>query len=266
MVLFFRKKVIKDKQKNIFLLIILILILFINRSKVLSSFQFDFVNASSKPIRIISSIIFEAKKILYYHRIYEEYEKLREEVNILKTRLMGQEEVILENARLQRLLDFKRKLVYSSIVASVIGREPSYWNSSMIIDKGQKDGIAEGMSVVNDLGVVGKIIEVGENQSKVILLTDPQFSVAVLVKRPRENGLVSGTLQGKCQITYVNEQADIRVGDKVITSKLSSSFPESLFIGHVESVNKSKDGIMNKYIVKPSVSFSSLEEVLVIQK
>ncbi len=257
----------RNKHKNtIIFLIILFAILFISRTKILSSLQFNFVNVSSKPIRWISAIILEAKKILYYHRTFDEYKKLKAEVNILKTRLMSQEEVIYENTRLQRLLDFKQKLVYSSIVASVIGRDPSYWNSSIVIDKGEEDGIAAGMSVVNDLGVVGKIITVGKKQSKVILLTDPQFSVAALVKRPRENGLISGTLQGKCQLTYVDDASDIRVGDAVITSKLSSSFPESLFIGHVESVEQSEEGIVNQYIVKPSVSFSSLEEVLVIQK
>lgn len=236
------------------------------RTKFFSSREYDFINVSSKPIGLMSSIVMEVKKLLYYHRTFDEYKKLKSEVNILKTRLVGQEEVIYENTRLQRLLDFKRKVVYSSIVASVIGREPSHWNSSIIIDKGEENGVREGMPVVNDLGVVGKIVEVGKKQSKVILLTDPQFSVAALVKRPRENGLVSGTLQGKCKLTYVDDAADIRVGDMVITSKLSSSFPESLFIGQVESIDSGAGDVINQYIIKPSVSFSSLEEVLVIQK
>ncbi len=255
----------RHKYILIFLFLIFSLVLF-SRTQILSSFHYGFLNGSSGPVKFLSGLFLEGKKLLYYHRTFDEYKKLKQEVNVLKTRLMGQEEIILENTRLQRLLDFKRKLVYSAVVATVIGREPSQWNSAIIIDKGKEDGITEGLPVVNDLGVVGRVVETGEHQSKVMLLTDPQFSVTVLVKRPRENALVSGTLQGKCQLAYVSDDADIRIGDKVITSKLSSSFPESLFVGYIESVNKSDDGVANKFIVKPYVSFSSLEEVLVIKR
>jgi rod shape-determining protein MreC len=259
--------VIRHKQKYLISLVLICLsILFLSRTPFFKSLQFGFLDASSQPVQWFSAVFWEAKKILYYHRTFDEYKKLKEEVDILRTRLMGQEEVIRENTRLQRLLDFKRKMVYSSIVARVIGREPSHWNSSIIIDKGAADNLTEGLPVVNDLGVVGKVVEVGTHQSKVMLLTDPQFSVAVLIKRVRENGLISGTLQGKCQLTYVHDDADIRVGDKVITSQLSSSFPESLFVGYVESIHQDGDKVENKYIVKPYVSFSGLEEVLVIQQ
>jgi len=78
---------------------------------------------------------------LYYHRTFDEYKRLREETGILKARMIGLEEVILENKRLEELLEFKRKLIYSSVTANVIGRNPSLWSSSMLIDKGKNDGI-----------------------------------------------------------------------------------------------------------------------------
>ncbi len=228
--------------------------------------QFGIIKATSIPIRILSFPLNEIKKVLYYHRTFDEYKRLKEEVDVLRSRLVGLEEVIRENTRLDDLLKFKRELVYSSAVANVIGRNPSYWNSTMIIDRGVDDGIRQGMPVVNAAGVIGKIAEVGSDTSKVILLTDPQFSIAALVQGPRESGLVSGTLKGVCRMRYIRTNAKVDIGDKVITSKLSLSFPEGLLIGEIIAVNNGSKNPAIEYVVEPAVAFSQIEEVLVILK
>ncbi|MGE0268987.1 MAG: rod shape-determining protein MreC [Candidatus Omnitrophota bacterium] len=204
--------------------------------------------------------------MLFYHRTFEEYKKKSQEVNLLKARLIGLEEVIKENTRLEKLLEFKRRLIYSSIGANVIGRDPSRWNASIIIDKGSRDGVAVGQPVVNESGVVGKIAEVSETKSKIITVIDPQFSAAIMVQRSRESGVVSGTLKGICRLKFINETADILVGDQIITSKLSSAFPDSLMIGEVIEVDKGTRNSAKECLVKPIVSFSQLEEVLIILK
>ena len=256
----------KANRKNLIYLLILLITFFILFASIRAYpvFAFGVIKLSSLPIRILSYPVHEINKLLLYHRTFNEYKRLKEETDVLKARLVGLEEVILENARLEKLLKFKRQLVYSSVVANVIGRDPSYWNSTMIIDKGAGDGIREGMPVVNALGVVGKIAEVGKTKSKVILLTDPQFSVAALVQEPRESGLVSGTLQGFCRMRYLRAGAPVKVGDQVITSKLSLSFPEGLLIGEIISVMESATTPYVECLVRPSVAFSQIEEVLVI--
>ena len=98
------------------------------------------------------------------------------------------------------------------------------------------------------------------------MLTDPQFSVAAMVQRTRESGVISGTLQGMCRLKFVNEDADIRVGDQVITSKLSTTFPESLIIGEVVEIREGRSNVPKECIVKPAVSFSQLEEILILSK
>lgn len=260
---------LRRNQKNLVYLFILFIpfFLFFTPAESWTSLKFGFIRGLSVPIRLVSVPIREIKKILFYHRTFEEYKRLREEVDSLKARLVGFDEVMRENARLERLLEFKRKLIYSSVAASVVGRDPSSWNSSMIINKGGQDGIRQGMPVMNALGVVGKIAEAGERQSKVILLTDPQFSVAALVQGSREFGLVSGTLQeGLCRMRYLNADARVNVGDKVITSKLSSSFPEGLLIGEVVEIIPSAQKPTKECLIKPVVLFSQIEEVLVILK
>jgi len=258
--------VFRTNRKNLTYLSVLLVVFFLLfiGAKSFHSFKFVVVQIVSVPIRLISIPVNEIKKVLYYHRTFDEYKRLNEEVNALKARLVGLDEVVLENARLENLLKFKRQLVYSSVVANVIGRDPSYWNSSMIIDKGSADGIRQGMSVVNALGVVGKIAETGQNSSKVILLTDPQFSVAALIQEPRESGLVSGTLQGACRMKYIRSGAEISIGNKVITSKLSASFPEGLLIGEIISIDDQLSKPTVEALVQPSVAFSQIEEVLVI--
>jgi len=240
--------------------------LFFLPSRMLSPLKFKFIAGTALPVRMISFPLLEIKKILFYHRTYAEYiNKLQKDYNTLKARLIGMEEVIRENNRLENLLKFKRSLVYSSVGASVVGRDPSNWNETVIIDKGVLDDVAVGMPAVNAQGVVGKVAEVSDRKSKVILLTDPGFSTAALVKRSREIGLVSGTLQGLCRMRYLSANADVNVGDQVITSKLSSSFPEGLFIGEVIAVEHKKNGLSVDCIIQPAVPLSQLEEILIIR-
>ncbi len=240
--------------------------MFVSQSRFFTAVKFGFIKVVSVPVKIISFPIREVKKILYYHRTFEAYKSLRKEVGYLKARLIGIDELTKENTRLDELLKLKRSLVYSSVAANVVGREPSYWNNSMIIDKGANEGVKVGQPVVNALGVVGKVSEVSPTTAKVILITDPQFSLAALVKRTRESGLISGTLDGNCRMSYIDQDARIRGGDQVITSKLSSSFPESLMVGIIVEVVHNPRTLTIEAIVEPAVALSQLEEVLVILK
>ena len=257
----------KNQKPIIYLLILLLPFCFLFlKSSLFNSFRFSVVDIASIPIQIFSVPLQEIKKIIFYHRTFDEYKRLKKENDVLKVRLSGLENVFRENARLEQLLQFKRNLVYASIAAKVIGRDPSYWNSSLIIDKGAREGVRQGLSVINTLGVIGKIADVGPYKSKVILLTDPDFSVASIIERSRESGLVSGTLQGLCRMRYLNAMADVRVGDRVVTSNLSSSFPENLLIGEVIRIEETPGKSSTECIIAPSVSISQLEEVLVILK
>lgn len=257
----------RSPRKNTAYLLILVIpfLVFFGQSSLLTSIKFQFLNVLSTPVKILSFPFYEVKKMLFYHRTFSEYMRLRSENESLKARLIGLEDLAQENARLEKLLEFKQRLLHSAVAARVIGRNPSNWNSSMVIDKGSQDGLQLGMPVVSDLGVVGKIAEVSAKKSKVVLLTDPQFSVAALVQRPRESGLISGSLQGVLRMRYINENARIRIGDTVITSKLSTSFPEGLLIGDVIRVEDNLRSATVECLIRPAVNLSAIEEVLVIK-
>lgn len=258
----------KKNQKYLAYLFILFIPLFFLFGKISFpvSFQFKLASLAAWPFSVILSPFEEFKKIVNYRRTIQAYQNQKKQVDSLKAKLITFEELKSENSRFQNLLDLKRKFHYPSVAAHVIVRNPSYWNSSFIVDKGRADGVKPGQAVVAPLGIVGKITQVSSRRSKVILLTDPQFSVACMVQRSRENALVSGTLQGMCRLRYFNEEADIKAGDKIVTSSLSLSFPSGLLIGEIIRAEKTTRNQSLNYVVEPAVSLSQLEEVLIILK
>lgn len=258
----------KNHKKFLAYLIVLIIpfIFLFLRPKIFTPLKFQIVQGTSLPVRILLFPFREIRKMLTYHRTYEDYRRLKQEVAILTNRITGQEELLRENERLRDILDLKKGVVFSSVTANVIGRDPSNWNAVIIVDKGEADGISTDMPVVNTYGVVGKVAEAGPKTSKILLLSDPGFSVAALNQRTREGGVVTGTLQGVCRLRYLPPDSKVEVGDLVVTSKLSSSFPEGLLLGRVIKLEASQSSPTIECLVQPAVALSQLEEVLIIQK
>ena len=233
---------------------------------ILEPLKMQVVDWASLPMKVISLPFVEAKKLLFYHGTFNRYMQLKDDMGVLKGRLINQEELARENQRLRELLNFRKGLIFSSVPANVVGRDPSNWNSTVIIDKGSDAGIKKGMPVVTALGVVGKIAEVGKRKAKVMLVNDPNFSVAATLQRTREEGLLTGTLQGACRLRYLSHQTDVNAGDIVITSKISTAFPEGLIIGQVSFVEESPSSPTLECFIEPAVTLSQLEEVVVIKK
>ena len=209
---------------------------------------------------------FELKKIFFYRETYDEYRRFKKQNEILKARIIAIRENIIEQERDQKIQDFRNNQNYASIVANVIGRDPSNWNASLIIDHGHAEGMVVGQPVVSSLGVVGRIFEVGHNTSKVLLLSDPTFAVAAVDQRSRENGLLTGTLQGELRFQYLTSNADVKVGDALVTSRLSTAFPQGILIGQITDVQASVNSHTVECLVDPAVDLSELEEVIVIKR
>lgn len=216
-------------------------------------------------VAIVRWPVEEAHRILTYRKTWNDYQKLERQVSALKARVVAIDELSQENRRYAKLLDVKNRSMFSSEPALVVARDPSNWNSSLMINKGREDGIKPGMAVVNALGVVGKVAEVASSSSKVILINDPGFSVAVVNQRSRESGLLSGSLSGRCRLQYLSQDADIRVTDELVTSALSAAFPAGLLVGSVVDVAPGIEGESPRADVEPAVDVSKVEEVLVIK-
>ena len=125
-------------------------------------------------------------------------------------------------------------------------------------------GIQPNMVVVTEAGLVGKVVEVGNFTSKVLLINDTTSSVASLIQRSREQGVTSGTITGGCIMHFLPANSDAQVSDIVITSGLGEVYPKGLVIGKVVKVYKDPGGLSKICQVKPAVNLSTLEEVLVV--
>lgn len=173
-------------------------------------------------------------------------------------------EIRLSNRRLRKMLNFEKKITRRVVAAEVVGRDPSPWFKTVIIDKGRAEGVVKGLPVVIPEGIAGQIINAAGHYAKVLLLVDHNSAVDALDQRTRARGIVKGETSERCRFQYVLRKRDVRIGDTVISSGLDGIFPKGLRIGNVTGIVKRSSGIFQQVTVTPFVDFEKLEEVLVL--
>jgi len=173
-------------------------------------------------------------------------------------------EVEKANNRLRELVNFKAGIDRQVSAAEVIGKGPSAWFKTLIIDKGQMDGLIKGLPVVLSQGIAGQIVEVSSHYSKIMLIIDRNSAVDALVQRTRARGVIKGASTDRCALEYVLAKHDVRVGDVVVSSGLDGVYPKGLRIGVVTDVQNPIANIFKEITVAPYVDFEKLEEVLVV--
>ncbi len=175
-------------------------------------------------------------------------------------------EAQLENERMRQLLALKQQAPYQMLAARVIGRDPTNWYRTLMINKGEVDGVRVDMGVVAPMGVVGRVSKIGPSFSQVLLLTDRNSAIAGLIQRTRDEGIVEGDEGGMTLIRYIPLSSDAGSGDVVLTSGLAGSFPKGLVIGQISRVHRRAAVLFQEAQVVPAVDLSKLEEVAVITR
>jgi rod shape-determining protein MreC len=193
-----------------------------------------------------------------------ENERLRARIQALEAEKQRLLEAEATNLRLKQLLDFRNQLSGKPIVASIIANSANSWFQSCVLNKGSANGIRRGMAVVTPVGVVGKVVSVTPRTAKVLLLTDPNSGIDVLVQRTRARGIVSGSLENGTVLKYVKRSEDIQEGDRLITSGMDGVFPKGMLVGTVIKVRKQHLGLFQFVEVLPAVQSSRVEDVLVV--
>ena len=204
------------------------------------------------------------KHYFYLVMVARENDQLRRQLDAALERGHQCTEVEFTNRRLTNLLNFQKSISQEVLPAAVIGKDPSTWFKTIIIDKGRQDGVEKGLPVVVPAGIVGQVMEVTNAYSKVLLVIDQNNAVDALVQRSRARGLVTGVATGECIFKYVLLKHDVRIGDILISSGLDGVFPKGLRVGLVSGVIRSNAGIFQQVKVMPFVNFEKLEEVLVV--
>ncbi len=203
---------------------------------------------------------------IFLSRVQEENKDLKRILSALREENNRLQEALLTEGRLAKLRTWQLQVPYASQVAQVYARGPSSWFNTVLINKGEKDGVTKDMAVATSEGVVGRVIEVSSGMAKVLLITDSNSAVDVIVQPSRAQGILEGKIDEICILKYVQKSDEVQSGDKVITSGLGGIFPKGLVVGTVTKVDRKRPGIFQYVEVTPTVDLSKLEEVLVLRE
>ncbi|MGM9567597.1 MAG: rod shape-determining protein MreC [Clostridia bacterium] len=199
-----------------------------------------------------------------------EIDDLNQQLAELKTDSQISSDVESENEKLRELLDLKNSYQtgWETVAAEVIGREADNWYEKLTINKGSKDGITENMAVVDQNGLVGKIVNVTEKTSEVQMMIDSGASLGGMLQKSSIEGVLQGIGGGKGLVTMTKlpYNADIQLNDVVVTSGVGGVFPAGLLVGTVVKVNTSSDGLSKEAIIEPYCDFDDIQFVLVIRQ
>jgi rod shape-determining protein MreC len=221
------------------------------------------------PLQFGATVISQEAERLWDHyfalwSLRQTNETLHQRVETLENLARRAVELELTNQRLRRLLELREDLRAPAVAARVVGRSPTAWIKTIVLDRGKQHGITKGMAVLTPEGVVGQVVSVSAHAARVLLVSDPNSGVDALIQRTRARGIVAGTIEGQCILKYIQRQDDVRTGDRVVTSGLDGIFPKGQPIGGVVRVGTKDNGLFQDVEVRLSAELTKVEEVLVV--
>lgn len=202
-------------------------------------------------------------------RIKSENGDLKKKVADLESENNQLREYGYQNLRLKEMLNFKdsRQKDLDLITAKVIGRNPDNWFSTMTINVGSVDGITQNMAVVTARGLVGRVINVANYSSEVMLIFDSNSAVGGMSQATRTAGVLEGDPDtGMLRMIHIPKDLPIREKQTVITSGFGGIYPQGLPVGKVVKVEIESNGLVKTATVRPFTDFNRLEEVFVVRK
>lgn len=190
---------------------------------------------------------------------------LEEALAELTAELVELREIARDYERMAEMLDYTGTAASQEFVAAnVISNDQSGLRRSITIDRGTRDGIATGMPVVTAQGLVGRVLEISANASRVLLVTDRDSAVSSRLQTTRVQGSLRGQLSGNLRLTLVPPGDTVVVGDLVLTSGLGGNFPPDIVIGQVASTRQFQFELFQEAEIISFNNFDELEVVLVM--
>lgn len=203
------------------------------------------------------------RNYFYLRGVRAENRDLKQQIEQMRLEQVRLNEDAAQAHRLQALLAFKEQYVAKTVAAQVIGTSGSDMSRSIVIDKGENDGIQRDMAVITADGVVGKVLLVHPSLSEVLLINDQSSGVGAILEKSRLQGVLRGTSNGELGLEKVMSDQQVDAGENVLTSGGDRIFPKGLPVGTVSKVGTGKDLFLNIKI-RPAANLSKLEEVLVL--
>lgn len=273
----------KTKKINnlIFALIVLVLIVTIGLSTTR--------NQPSEISGIVGSVFSPVQKVFYsigqtfansfdsllnISKIREENIQLQERISILQEENIQLKYIVNNAEALKNEYEMLSNIQYDYVKSQIISRDIGNWFERFTIDKGTNSGIQIDDIVIKavrtedrmvKVGLIGKVVDVGYNWSKVVTIDDIGSSVSIKVLRTNEGGVAKGSISGNIEAFMFNQTEDLRVGDDIVTSGLGEIYLPNIYIGQIAKIEKTSDLLTEKITVIPIVDFEKLYEVYVIK-
>jgi rod shape-determining protein MreC len=196
---------------------------------------------------------------------YAENQRLRDELMATRVRLQEQQALAVRGARLEQLLELRQTTTLKTLPATVIARDATGMFQRITIDRGSSSGLRKDMAVIAAAGVVGRIIEQPPlYAAKVQLLIDREAGAGAMIERSGAGGVVMGhDGNPQMRMNYVSNLADVKVGDRVVTSGIDGIYPRGFPIAAVDRVERGT-GLYKEIWLRPTVDFRALDGVLVV--
>ncbi len=210
----------------------------------------------------------------YFQRIsslrtaQSENDILKQRIQELEVKLQSSEGLVIETERLKSLLELKEQSEFKIKAAQIIGRDPSAWFDTVIINRGSSDGVKLNMPLVTKGGLIGRISAVSFLTAQVHLITREKVNEGGMIGELGASnalGVVKGT--GKKELLemgYVSGSVEVKVGDSVYTNGQEGIYPPGLKIGDIVEVRAGSATVPQQILIKPSANFSALEDVAVL--
>ncbi len=197
-------------------------------------------------------------------KLQKENKQCEDRVNALETQVAAMKEQVKENEALKKELGFKQGSNFQTLAAEISFFDPTNIRETITINKGKADGVKTEMVVTNEGFLVGKVSEVHEKTSKIVLITDPLSSIPASFSNSSLSGLVQGQVGLGLVMTQIPIESEVKQGDAVVTSGIGGQYPKGLLIGKVESITKKNNSIFQTASLRSFINFAKLERVQII--
>jgi rod shape-determining protein MreC len=217
---------------------------------------------------VTSSVTGYFQSIVNLRSAQTENDELKQRVQELEIEVQQKKELAKENESLKSLLQLKTESNYNVLSAQIIGRDPSLWFDSAIINRGSLDGVKLNMPIVNNGGLIGRVVSVSPITAQINLVTKEKSGLGGVIGELGSSnalGVVSGN--GKRELLemgYIPGTIEVQVGEMVYTTGQDGIYPAGLKIGEVAEVRPGSATVTQQILIKPSAKLYAMEEVAVL--
>lgn len=213
------------------------------------------VDVLSLPVKAVSSWFNSFEDM---DRIKRENARLKAEIVRLRLREMEADRLEADNVRLRKLVNAPPRITGRHVAARVIADPGGLYRRAFIVQVGRKQGVRRGLAVINEEGLIGRVVEVGDRASRILLLTDLNSRIPVMIEASGERAVLAGTNGDFANLVFVRHRTEVKQGARIVTSGHGGVFPPGLPIGEVAAVDA------RRILVRPYVSWSRVGFVRII--